>query len=119
VSPGPLLPQEFIDVGPTRRVGILNGREANTKDKDGNTQYHTFAVGLMIYDFEEGKIIWVSSEPVISDPEARTITFASDFVYEGGEEGVLYAHVDDSFVRAYLINKEGLKKYLPEFYFYG
>ena len=111
-SPGPLLPRNFVDVGEGRSVGIMNGREANIM-ADGITKYGTFSVGLFIYDYENGKVDWVSAEPLIRDTEARTITFASQFVETSNGEGILYAHVDDSFVRAYTLNAEGIRAMLP------
>jgi hypothetical protein len=111
-SPGPLLPKSFIDVGDGKLLGFINGREAN--QKVGNeTKYGMFSVGLFIYDYENGKIDWVSPEPFIQDSEATTITFASQFVEIKPREGILYAHVDDSFVRAYTINAESIKSLLP------
>jgi hypothetical protein len=97
-SPGPLLPKNFIDVGEGKLLGIMNGM---------------FSVGLFIYDYENGTIDWVSPEPFIQDSEARTITFASQFVEQGKGSGILYAHVDDSFVRAYTLNAEEIKRLLP------
>lgn len=114
-SPGPLMSQEFIDVGENKRIGLMNGREANVV-KDGKTIYGVFSVGLFIYDFELGKIEWVSEKPFIIDSEAEIITFASQFVDTGSGEGILYAHVDDSFVRAYTINGAAVKKLLPNIY---
>jgi hypothetical protein len=76
-------------------------------------KYGMFSVGLFIYDYENGKIDWVSSEPLIQDTEAVTITFASQFVETKPGEGILYAHVDDSFVRAYTLFADGIKKLLP------
>lgn len=111
-SPGPLLPRSFIDVGEGKLLGVLNGREANTK-KRGQIHYGMFSVGLFIYDYEHGRIDWVSPEPLIRDPEAKTITFASQFVETGPGEGILYAHVDDSFVRAYTLYGEGIQPLLP------
>ncbi|MDE2188126.1 MAG: hypothetical protein KGJ35_00150 [Patescibacteria group bacterium] len=111
-SPGPLLPRSFIDMGENKLLGIMNGREANKKVGD-KTKYGMFSVGLFIYDYEKGKIDWVSPEPLIRDTEARTITFASQFVETKPGEGILYAHVDDSFVRAYALYADGLKELLP------
>jgi hypothetical protein len=107
-SPGPLFSKDFIDVGDGKLLGIMNGREANKK-VDGVTKYGMFSVGLFIYDYENGKIDWVSPEPFIQDTEAKTITFASQFVETGKGEGILYAHVDDSFIRAYSLNAEGMR----------
>lgn len=111
-SPGPLLPKSFIDVGENKLLGIMNGREANKRVGD-KIQYGMFSVGLFIYDYEKGKIDWVSPEPLIIDSEATTITFASQFVETKPNEGILYAHVDDSFVRAYTLYADGLKELLP------
>lgn len=111
-SPGPLLPESFINLGEGKRLGILNGREANKKVGE-KIIYGMFSVGLFIYDYENGKVDWVSPEPLIIDSEARTITFASQFIETKPGEGVLYAHVDDSFVRAYSIESSKLKKLLP------
>lgn len=111
-SPGPLLPRSFIDMGEHKLLGILNGREAN-RYENSKTVYGIFSVGLFLYDYEKGVIEWVSPQPLIRDSEARTITFASQFVPTGDGEGVLYAHVDDSFVRAYTLYTEGLRELLP------
>ncbi|MHB8860349.1 MAG: hypothetical protein ACYC48_01285 [Minisyncoccota bacterium] len=114
-SPGPLMSREFIDVGEGKLLGFMNGREASLAKNKQNKEimYRIFSVGLFIYDYENGRIDWVSSEPLIRDKEAETITFASQFIETGNGEGMLYAHVDDSFVRAYAINSEGLKGLLP------
>lgn len=101
-SPGPLFPKTFYDPGPGKLLGAINGREANRKEGD-RIIYGTFSVGLFIYDYELGKIDWVSPKPLIRDSEATTITFASQFVETAPGEGILYAHVDDSFVRAYTL----------------
>ena len=111
-SPGPLFPKTFIDIGDGKRVGIMNGREAN-KEIDGKTIYGIFSVGLFIYDYENGKIDWVSPKPFIKDSEAKIITFASQFVETESGRGILYAHVDDSFVRAYALEAEKIKLLLP------
>lgn len=112
-SPGPLFSKNFIDVGEGKLLGIINGREANQKIGD-KIKYGMFSIGLFIYDYENGKIDWVSPEPFIQDSEAKTITFASQFVETGKGEGILYAHIDDSFVRAYTLNAESIKSLLPK-----
>ncbi len=111
-SPGPLLPKSFIDVGEGKLLGVMNGREANRR-VGNEIKYGMFSVGLFIYDYEDGKIDWVSPEPFIQDSEAKTITFASQFVERGKGSGMLYAHVDDSFVRAYTLDAENIKPLLP------
>ena len=111
-SPAALFSRDFIDVGEGKMLGLLNGRGAN-RVINGETVYDPFRIGLFIYDFENGKIDWVSPEPLIEDSEARNITFASQWIETGSGEGILYAHVDDSFVRAYTLNAEDLKPLLP------
>lgn len=107
-SPGPMFSREFIDLGEGKRLGIINGREKDEKIGD-KVAYKIFSVGLFIYNYEEGKIEWVSSEPFIRDSEAKIITFASQLVEHGDGTATLYAHVDDSFVRAYTLNAEAIK----------
>ncbi len=111
-SPGPLLPKSFIDIGEGKLVGVMNGREANQHVGE-QVKYGMFSAGLFIYDYENGKIDWVSPEPFIQDSEAKTITFASQFVPQGKGNGILYAHVDDSFVRAYTLRAGLIKPLLP------
>lgn len=114
-SPGPLMPNSFLDVGESKLVGFMNGREAS--DRSGTeVKYGKFSVGLFIYDYENGKIDWVSTEPFVFDSEATTITFASQFVETGNGKGVLYAHVDDSFIRSYGVDAESIKSLLPKKY---
>lgn len=115
VSPGPLVPREFIDLGPGKILCLLNGRSKNTVLKGGKIKYGPFKVGLCIYDYEKGQIDWVSPDPLIFDSQARTITFASQFLIDKNNLGIVYAHVDDSFVRAYRISISDLKQYLLKY----
>ncbi len=112
-SPGPLFSRDFFDVGEGKLLGIINGREAN-KRVGNEIKYGMFSVGLFIYDYEMGKIDWVSPEPFIQDSEAKTITFASQFVETGKGEGILYAHVDDSFVRAYTLKSQEVRAFVEQ-----
>lgn len=112
-SPGPLFPETFINIGKGKRLGVINGREINQKQKSGEIKLGMFSVGLFIYDYENGKIDWVSPKPFIQDSEAITITFASQFIETEKGKGILYAHVDDSFVRAYDLDAEKIKLLLP------
>lgn len=111
-SPGPLLDSSFIDVGPGKVLGFINGRESDQIAPEA-VKYGMFAVGLFIYDYENGCIDWVSPEPFLIDPQAKTVTFASQFVPTGPDQGILYAHVDDSYVNAYQLTAADLKKLLP------
>ncbi|MGA7159704.1 MAG: hypothetical protein WBZ48_01800 [Bacteroidota bacterium] len=104
-SPGPLMPETFIEVGEGKRVGIMNGRERNQMVGD-RIKYGMFSIGLFIYDYENGKIDWVSPEPLIRDSQARTSTFASQFVEIDRTTGILYAQVDNSFVRTFTLKAE-------------
>ncbi len=114
-SPGPLFPRSFIDVGDNRLLGLMNGREASARI--GNQiKYGTFSPGLFIYNYEEGKIEWVADQSLFKDSAAKTITFVSQFVPTGKKEGIIYAHVDDSFVRAYTIKAEKIKSLIPKNY---
>ena len=58
-SPGPLFSKSFIDVGEGKLLGVINGREANQR-VNNEIKYGMFSVGLFIYDYENGKIDWVS-----------------------------------------------------------
>jgi hypothetical protein len=98
-------------VGKEKLLGVINGREANQKIGE-EVKYGMFSIGLFIYDYENGKIDWISPKPFIQDSEAKTITFASQFVETNVGEGILYAHVDDSFVRAYTLYAEGIRALL-------
>lgn len=116
-SPGPLFSKNFIDVGEGKLLGVINGCKPN-KNIGNQVIYGDFSIGLYIYDYENGKIDWVSPEPIIQDSEAgkdggRAITFASQFIETKNGEGILYAHVDDSFVRAYTLKAEEIKRILP------
>ena len=116
-SPGPLFSKNFIDIGEGKLIGIINGCEADQKIED-ETKYGNFSIGLFIYDYENGKIDWVSEKPFIQDSESgkgggRAITFASQFVETEKGKGILYAHVDDSFVRAYTLDADKIKSLLP------
>jgi hypothetical protein len=112
VSPGPFLPRSFVDVGDGKRACLLNGREANRREGE-RARFGTFSVGLMVYDYERGAVEWVSEEPLIRDPSARTITFASAFQRIDDERALVYAHVDDSAVRAYRLAADAVADYLP------
>ena len=91
----------------------MNGRD-KSKIVDGKKVYGKFRPGLFIYDDKKEKIVWVDKEPLLEDPLSTGITFASDFIYLGDGEGILYAHVNDRFVRAYKLKADLLIKRLPK-----
>lgn len=113
-SPMILFPRDFISLkNKDLVVGIINGREVK-KIVNGEKVHGKFRPGLIIYNPETGKVPWIAPECLFEDPDARTITFSSDFLRSGKDEGILYAHVNDSFIRAYKINTNELKKLLPK-----
>ena len=71
-SPGPLLPRDFLDVGEGKMAGFINGREAS-RIENGVREYGVFSVGLFVYDYEQGKMDWVSPKPFIRDSEAKNM----------------------------------------------
>ena len=95
------------------KVGIMKGR-VKSIFVDGKKVYGKFRPGLFIYDYKKEKIVWVDKEPLLEDPLSTGITFASDFIYLGDGEGILYAHVNDRFVRAYKLKADLLIKRLPK-----
>lgn len=105
-------PKEFLTYK-NFLIGIVNGRE-HKKISHGKKIYGNFYPGLILFDPETGKIPWVSPKPLFKDPDAKGVTFASDFIQTKEHEGILYAHINDSFIRAYKINAKELKKLLPE-----
>lgn len=111
-SPGPLLGSDFIDMGEGRCLGFMNGRGSNQEEKD---KYGKFSIGLFIYNYEKALIEWVSPEEFISDSQAKTITFASQFVADKNGKGILYAHIDDSFIRSYDITADNLRRFIEQY----
>ena len=111
-SPCAIFSPDFIKHGDLL-VGIMNGREKSEITKDKKI-YKKFRPGLFVFNPTTGEIPWVAPEPLFEDPDAVTITFASDFVELNNDEGLLYAHVNDSFVRAYKIDKNALIARLPK-----
>ncbi|MBD3252818.1 hypothetical protein GF386_03745 [Candidatus Pacearchaeota archaeon] len=110
-SPVRIFPKSFINH--RHYVGVMNGREKDKRIK-GKYVYGKFRPGLFLFNPVTGEIPWVAKRPLFEDPDARTITFASEFVQTGKNSGVLYAHPNDSFVRAYKIDAIELKKKLPK-----
>ena len=94
-------------------VGIMNGREP-TKTIGSQRIYGKFRPGLFVFDSGSGKIAWVDDNPLLEDPLATTITFASDIVYLDNKQAILYAHPNDSFIRAYRLKPSKIKKLLPK-----
>ena len=93
-------------------VGLINGRE-KTKKNHGQKMYGKFRPGLFLFDVNSEEIVWLANEPLLEDPLATTITFASEIVYLNKDEAILYAHPNDSFIRAYRLKASKIKTLLP------
>ena len=78
-------------------VGLMNGRE-KTQEINGQKIYGKFRPGLFLFDTSSKEIVWIDDEPLLEDPLATTITFASELVYLNDNEAILYAHPNDSFI---------------------
>ncbi len=94
-------------------VGIMNGREL-PEITEGKILYKKFRPGLFLFDPKKLEMNWISDEPLLEDPTATTITFASELVQLNKKEALLYAHVNDSFVRVYKLNLNEIRKMLPK-----
>jgi hypothetical protein len=112
-SPVILFSRDFISSGKKDLlVGIINGREPKMI-VDGKKVFGKFRPGLILYNPETGDVPWVAPECLFEDPDARSITFSSEFLRTGKKEGILYAHINDSFIRAYKLDASKLKNLLP------
>ena len=111
-SPCKILNQKIIKVNNNLFLGICTGNSGEYFKR--SIKYRgDFKPGLFLFNPKTGEIPWVSPKPLLEDPESKGITFASDFVSLNNHQGILYAHVNDSFVRAYKINLDELQKLLP------
>jgi hypothetical protein len=112
-------PCRFIDnnlgISKNYLLGVCNGNSGEKKQK-GKKLRGDFMPGLLILDRNKLEIPWVDEKPLLKDPEANTITFASEFVDFDGKHGLLYAQVNDSFVRVYKISYDFLKSRVPDKY---
>lgn len=112
VSPCRVLPKNFIDPGNNLFAMIINGRELPSL-KNGRKIYGNFLPGLALYNSKTVEISWVAEKPLFKDPKSTAITFASEFIQTEKNKGILYAHPNDSFVRAYKLDARILKGMLP------
>lgn len=94
-------------------VGIMNGREP-TKKVGEKKIYGKFRPGLFLFDNKSEEIVWTADKPLFEDPVATTITFASDISYLDSKQAILYAHPNDSFIRAYRLNSLKIQKALTK-----
>ncbi len=112
LSPCCFIPKSMISFGKYLAV-IVNGREPR-KLINKKEVFGTYRPGLILFDPKNGEIPWIAKEPLFEDPNAKSITFASDFIQTSKDEGILYCHIDDSFVRAYKIDGKSLFAYLKK-----
>ncbi len=108
LSPTFILPKKLISYK-DYLVVFINGR-SQSKRINNKTYYGDFETGLALFNPKTGEIPWISPEPFVADPEEKSITFTSDYLPINKNEILLYAHTDDSFIRAYKINLKELKK---------
>lgn len=90
-------------------LGICNGN-SGIYEKNGKTYRGDFEPGIFLFNYETGDISWIDNQSLFKDPKANTITFASELVCLNDSEAILYAHPNDSFVRAYKINLRKIKE---------
>lgn len=94
-------------------LGICTGH-AQRQVKNGVEYRGDFLPGLFLFNPKTGEVPWIDSEYWFKDPDARVITFASDFVKTDDDKGILYCHINDGFVRAYEVDLKELGKYVKE-----
>ena len=111
LSPAFILPEKLIS-HKKFLIAIINGRSPSKKVAE-KTFYGDFETGFALFNPKTGELPWISPESLVADPEEKTITFSSDYLPLNKNEILLYAHTDDSFIRAYKINLKELKKLLP------
>ena len=112
-SPCRLIDPSIIDIGNNLLLGIYNGNSGKYR-KDGKEYRGDFEPGLFLFDYKTGNIPWIDKRSLFKDPKAKTITFASELVCLNNNEAILFAHPNDSFVRAYKLDLQKLKQRIPK-----
>jgi hypothetical protein len=92
-------------------LGVCTGH-ARRQVKNGVEYRGDFLPGLFLFNPKTGEVPWVDSEYWFKDPDARIITFASEFIPLSKDKYILYCHINDGFVRAYEVDLKELSKYL-------
>jgi len=111
-SPCKLIDSSYTNIK-DNLLSICTGH-AQRQIKNGVEYRGDFLPGLFLFNPKTGEIPWIDSEYWFKDPDARIITFASDFIKISEEKGILYCHINDGFVRAYEVNLKELGKYVKE-----
>ena len=112
-SPCRFFDSSFLKIGDNLLLGICNGN-SGTYIENGAEMRGNFEPGLFLFNYKTGEIPWIANESLFKDPITTTITFASELVTLNEHEAILYAHPNDSFVRAYKLNIDKLKELLPK-----
>lgn len=94
-------------------LGICTGH-SKRQIKDGVEYRGDFLPGLFLFNPKTGEVPWIDSEYWFKDPDARIITFASDFIPFSKDKYLLYCHINDGFVRAYEVDMKKLGEYVKE-----
>lgn len=112
VSPCKIINSSYTNIK-NNLLGICTGH-SQLQIKNGTEYRGDFLPGLFLFNPKTGKVPWVDAEYWFKDPNARIITFASDFIKISEEKGILYCHINDGFIRAYEVNLKELGKYVRE-----
>lgn len=112
-SPCRIFEPKIFNIGNKILLGICNGNSGEYYVEE--TKYRgKFTPGLFLFNSKTGEIPWISDENLFEDPVATEITFASELIQINKKEFILYAHPNDSFVRAYKLNIDELIKMVPK-----
>tara|TARA_B100001971_G_scaffold213696_1_gene247844 strand:- start:54 stop:1052 length:999 start_codon:yes stop_codon:yes gene_type:complete len=111
-SPCRFFDPSLVNIGENLLLGVCTGNSGEYTE-DGVKKRGDFEPGLFVFDYKTGSIPWIAEESLFKDPLAKTITFASELVTTSKHEAILYAHPNDSFVRAYKLDISKLKKLVP------
>ena len=109
-SPCKIVDSPYTNIG-DNLLGICTGH-AQRQVKNGVEYRGDFLPGLFLFNPKTGEVPWIDSEYWFKDPDARIITFASEFIPLTKQKYLLYCHINDGFVRAYEIDLKELSKYL-------
>jgi hypothetical protein len=112
-SPCRIISPSITVIGNNLLLGICTGNSGEYI-KEGKKYRGDFKPGLFLFNPITGEIPWIDKESLFKDPKATTITFASELVPLNDSEAILYAHPNDSFVRAYRLNLKKLRERIPK-----
>jgi hypothetical protein len=113
-SPCKIIDSSYTNIN-DNLLGICTGH-SQRQIKNGVEYRGDFLPGLFLFNPKTGEIPWIDSKPLFKDPDARIITFASDFIPlpKSKDKYLLYCHINDGFVRVYEVNLKELGKYVKD-----